>query len=221
MRISKKSRVLASGLGLVALVAGALIVLMRPESQAVRLLHVGYADYGERGRSPLFCLTNGGRKSITYLASYSGRPAFAYKVRTPTGWEGPYPFRGIGGAGSSFSQTNVLKPGESLTFEFARPMGPRGWKMGIAYRTCSFFAPSPPPPATVRIWTTANGAQMLPFTNGQFIAFFPSKSSALQVPKPSLASKASEALPRLVPGWLKRALQSMDRDSVAWGPEMK
>ena len=231
MSSPKKSPALAIWLVIGVLVAGAVVLLTRPQSQPVRLLHVGYVDHGERGRSPVFCLTNGGTKPIAYAANYSGRPAFDYKVQTPSGWKGPYPFResgysNIGQFGSASSQANVLKPGESLTFEFARPMGPRGWKMGIAYHTCSVLVA---PPTAVLFPSAVSGGRATPltgsgsgtlvFTNVYGGGFAPSWAPTV-VREPSFATKVSNVLPRIAPAWLKRALNSMDRDQVTWGPVM-
>jgi len=223
--------VLALAFGVI--LAGALIVWLRP-SDPVRLLHVGYADLGERGRAPLFCLTNGGKRAIAFVETFAGRPALNYKVRTQRGWEGPYPFRGTDGMPPSFlfgastpQPPKVLQPGQSYTFQFARPLGPRGWKMGIAYRSCTVL-PAPtnaPPPLTFAnaVQSTLSSKQRIrsmSYSNIFFSVFPPSPASNVVFDR-SISTRLHDTLPQSAPAWMKRSLKSMASDPVAWGPEMK
>ena len=137
IRVGRARRRLWLAIGF-AVTAAVVAAFAWPASEPVKLLHVGFANHGDRGISPVLCLTNGGTKAIIYSDDSGATASFRYSVQSDSGWFGPYTNRG--GFGMA-PEMDVLKPGESMHFEFNRPLGPRGWRIGIAYYSCETVQP--------------------------------------------------------------------------------
>lgn len=193
------------------------LLILRKAPEQVRLLHVGFANHGDQGRAPVFCLTNGSTRPITYADESGAIPSFRYRVQSSSGWSGPCTNRGGFGLAPP---VGVLPPGQGVTFEFGRPLSLRGWRIGLTY----YFCEASTPVAATNSGTVWLASAIGRSTNSLFrTALFQSRS----VPLPNFVrerrwgQRLETKLPKFAPAWFRRWLRSGNPDPVTWGPMME